>query len=457
MRSDVLIIGAGPAGLFAAREIATNSELRVLVIDQGNDIDQRVCPIEEYKVCTKCSPCNILCGAGGAGTLSSGLLNLRPDIGGNLIELLGSKKRAWDLVKYVDSVLLDYGAPDKLHKPKGTRARGVERKAASEGIRFIPIPQRMIGTDNASNVIKNFEQDLARRGVRFLFGKRVEKISKGRARLMDETEVKCKYVIAAPGRVGAQWLAQEARSLGIPTQYNPIDVGVRVEVPAIIMEPICEISLDPKFHVRTRTYDDFVRTFCANHHGFVVQEVYDGFVGVNGHTLARKKSANTNFALLVRIELTHPLENTTLYGQTVATQLTTLGGGKPLIQRLGDLRGGRRSTWNRVKRGAIVPTMKSVTPGDIAMGMPHRIVTDIMESLEKLDKVISGVAASSTLLYAPEVKFSASRVIVKGNLETPIEDLFVAGDGAGLSGGLVPAAASGVVAARGILQKEAES
>ncbi|HID91466.1 TPA: FAD-dependent oxidoreductase, partial [Candidatus Bathyarchaeota archaeon] len=277
MKTDVLIIGAGPAGLFAAREISISSDLQILVIDRGNDISERTCPISAFKGCTRCSPCNILCGAGGAGTLSSGLLNLRPDIGGNLAEITKSKRRAWELINYVDRIFLQYGAPEKLYKPQGKKAKELERKAASAGARFIPIPQRMIGTDNAPSVIANFEADLRERGVRLLFRRDVKKIEHRRALLSDGTEVRCKYIIAAPGRVGASWLAGQAKELGIPATYNPIDIGVRVEVPSIIVEPICDISLDPKFHIRTRTYDDFVRTFCTNHYGFVVQEVYNGF------------------------------------------------------------------------------------------------------------------------------------------------------------------------------------
>lgn len=453
MKVDVLVVGAGPAGLFAARELAIKSKLKVLVVDRGNDIDQRVCPINSYKGCTSCYPCNILCGAGGAGTLSSGLLNLRPDIGGNLADLLKSKNKARKLVDYVDEAFLKYGAPKQLSKPSEEEAKLVERKAASAGVRFIPIPQRTIGSDNAPAVIRNFQDDLKKKGVRFLYNKKVENIGSKTARLENGTSITCKYTIVAPGRVGASWLAGEAKRLGIPAKHGPIDIGVRIEVPSIIMEPICKTNLDPKFHIHTKTYDDFVRTFCTNHHGFVVQEVYDGFIGVNGHTFSRRKSPNTNFALLVKVELTKPLENTTLYGQTIATQVTTLGGGKPLVQRLGDL-GNRRSTWSRIRRGLIKPTLKVVTPGDIAMGMPHRIVADIMEGLERLDKVISGVASSSTLLYAPEVKFSACLIKVNNHLETPIKNLFVAGDGAGLSGGLVPAAATGILAARGVISKE---
>ena len=248
-------------------------------------------------------------------------------------------------------------------------------------------------------------------------------------------------------------MAGEARRLNIPSRYQPIDIGVRVEVPATVMSPVIEISRDPKFHISPTTYDDFVRTFCVNHRGFVVQEVYDDFIGVNGHGMTDKLSDNTNFAFLVRVELTEPLEDTTAYGRTIAMQTTTLGGGKPLLQRLRDLKRGRRSTWDRIRRSIIKPTLVNVTPGDVAMGLPHRIVTDLLEGLDKLDHVIPGVASDATLIYAPEVKFSANRIYTTPDLETPVKNLFVAGDGAGLSGGLVVAAATGVIAAKGILKK----
>jgi len=455
LRYDVVIVGAGPAGMAAAKEIVERSRLRVLVIDQGHDVGERICPATTYKGCTKCSPCNILCGVGGAGTLSSGLLNLRPDVGGDLSLLLKNEKTAWGLVKYIDNLFLQYGAPNELYDANQDDVAGLERKAAAVGVKFIPIPQRHIGTDNAPKVISNFQEDLKKKGVVFLLKKRVFQIDQGQVTLEDKTKINCRYMVVAPGRSGADWLAEEAKRLKIPTKYEPVDVGVRVEVPAVVMDPIIKVGRDPKFHVYSDTYDDFVRTFCVNHQGFVVQEVYDDFVGVNGHALAGKKSPNSNFALLVQINLTEPLEDTTLYGRTIALQATTLGGGRPILQRLGDLVKGHRSTWDRIEKGNVKPTLTNVTPGDIAMAMPHRIVTDIIEGLKKLDHVIPGAASNSTLLYAPEVKFSANRIYTTKGLETPIKGIFMAGDGAGLSRGLVTAAATGVIAAQSILRQEA--
>ncbi|MCC6012877.1 MAG: NAD(P)/FAD-dependent oxidoreductase [Candidatus Verstraetearchaeota archaeon] len=453
MKFDVGIVGAGPAGMFAAYEIANKSKLSVVVIDQGYDVEKRVCPVQNYKKCTKCSICSIMSGVGGAGTLSSGLLNLRPDIGGNLLEFV-DENEANNLVNYVDSIFLKYGAPEHVFRGDTEEAMELQRKAASVGIKFIPITQRHIGTDRAPLVIKNFKKDLEKLNVKFLLETKVEDVRKNQIILEDHRIIECKYILLAPGRVGADWAKKLAQRLGIPTKPEPIDVGVRVEVPAFVMDPVIAVSRDPKFHIYTDTYDDFVRTFCVNHRGFVVKEVYDSFVGVNGHSMAGKLSENSNFALLVRITLTEPVEDTTAYGMSIVQQATILGGGEPLIQRLGDLRMGRRSTWNRISHSHIVPTLKSATPGDIAMAMPHRIVSDILEALEKLDEIIPGVASSSTLLYAPEIKFSANRFQVNKNFETPVENIFVAGDGVGLSRGLVCAAATGILAARGILRKE---
>jgi uncharacterized FAD-dependent dehydrogenase len=453
LKFDVGIVGAGPAGMFAAYEIANKSKLSVVVIDQGYDVEKRVCPVQNYKKCTKCSICSIMSGVGGAGTLSSGLLNLRPDIGGNLLEFV-DENEANNLVNYVDSIFLKYGAPEHVFRGDTEEAMELQRKAASVGIKFIPITQRHIGTDRAPLVIKNFKKDLEKLNVKFLLETKVEDVRKNQIILEDHRIIECKYILLAPGRVGADWAKKLAQRLGIPTKPEPIDVGVRVEVPAFVMDPVIAVSRDPKFHIYTDTYDDFVRTFCVNHRGFVVKEVYDSFVGVNGHSMAGKLSENSNFALLVRITLTEPVEDTTAYGMSIVQQATILGGGEPLIQRLGDLRMGRRSTWNRISHSHIVPTLKSATPGDIAMAMPHRIVSDILEALEKLDEIIPGVASSSTLLYAPEIKFSANRFQVNKNFETPVENIFVAGDGVGLSRGLVCAAATGILAARGILRKE---
>lgn len=455
LQTDVVIIGAGPAGMFAALELAEKSNLKIILIDMGRDIDERKCPATTITgVCEKCNPCSQMSGVGGAGTLSSGLLNLRPDIGGNLEELTNSSELSWDLVRHVDDAFVRYGAPKNVYTADDEQVRDLARKAAASGIRFVPITQRHMGTDNTPRVIANFKEDLIKKGVKLLIKRKVTQLEQGKLKLEDGSDISCNYILAAPGRIGAAWLADQVRKLNIPIKHGPIDIGVRVEVPAIVMDPVIEVNYDPKFHIYSKTYDDFVRTFCTNARGFVVQEVYDSTIGVNGHAMLSKKSENTNFAFLVRVNLTEPIEDTTAYGQSLAAITTTLGGGKPLLQRLGDLKQWRRSTWGRIRRSNVKPTLLHVTPGDIAMAFPHRIVTDILEGLDKLDNVVPGVASSSTLLYAPEIKFYANMIQVDQKLETPVSNLFVAGDGAGLSGGIVTAAATGIIAARGILNKE---
>lgn len=453
---DVIIVGAGPAGMFAADELA--GKMEVLIVDMGRDIDERECLMNTKTICMHCEPCDIMCGVGGAGTFSDGTLNLRPDIGGDLAEQTGDADYAWQLVEHVDKVFVRYGAPEQLYIPKGEEVEQLKRRAAAVGARFIEITQRHIGSDNAPRVIANFAKDLKDRGVEFLLNTKVtdlviENDACVGVVLEDGTEIRSRFTIIAPGRVGATWIDELVKKHKIGAKYAPIDVGVRVEVPAIVMDPITKINRDPKFHIQTRTYDDFVRTFCTNEHGFVVKEEYEGFIATNGHSMRNMESENTNFAFIVRIELTEPLENTIRYGRSIAKLATTIGGGKPVLQRMGDLRRGRRSNEERIRKNSVINTLKDVTPGDISMALPHRIVTDIREGLEVLNEIIPGVAADSTLLYAPEVKFYSMQVLVDRNMETSVKNLFAAGDGAGLSRDIVNAAATGVIAGRGILKK----
>ncbi|MEM1657626.1 MAG: NAD(P)/FAD-dependent oxidoreductase [Candidatus Jordarchaeales archaeon] len=451
----MVIVGGGVAGLFAAYELARYKDLfKVTVVEMGEDVSSRRCPLDSYKMCTRCKPCNIMSGVGGAGLFSSGLLNLHPRIGGDLVEFVGSEEYAWSLVEYVDRIFLECGAPENVFKPDEKSVEELERKAASAGIMFIPITQRLIGTENAKKVIGCMEEKLKEKGVKFLLKTRAVSVEEGGLLISTGEKLRYDYCILAPGRAGMRWLVEQMKKLGIETRHMPVDIGIRVEVPATVMEPICSVQRDPKFHIYTSTFDDFVRTFCVNHRGYVVMEVYEDHVGVNGHSILSKPSPNTNFAILNRIELTEPLEDTTAYGNSIARQITILGGGKPILQKLGDLRKGRRSTWSRIKRGTVTPTLTNVTPGDISMGLPYRILTSIIEGIEMLDEVIPGVASDSTLIYAPEIKYSAKRVITNKNLETTVENLFVAGDGAGVSRGIVSAAVTGIIAARGVLEKE---
>ena len=467
---DIIIVGAGPAGLFAANELKEKwierevQKKRVLIIDKGKDVDERRCFVEEVGYCQHCKECNIMCGVGGSGTFSDGTLNLRPDVGGDLSEFCDNET-AWQLVKDVDAVFLKYGMPDELYNGSEEDVEELKRRAASVGASFIEINQRHIGSDKTQAVIKAFKDELVAHGIEFMLNTHVvnllieEEEGEGEQRTKvcrgviteDGTTIKSGCTLLTPGRVGATWVDNLIKEHGVDAEYVDIDVGVRVEVPAITMNPVTKINHDPKFHIRTKRYDDFARTFCTNEQGFVVKEEYPDFIGVNGHSLKSKKSENTNFAFLVRVGLTKPVENTTRYGRSIAKLATTIGGGKPIIQRMGDLRRGRRSTWERIERNLVRNTLTDVTPGDISMALPHRITMDIIEGLEKLNEIIPGVAADSTLLYAPEIKFYAMRMKVNGNMETTVKKLFAAGDGTGLSRDIVNAAATGILAARGVM------
>jgi hypothetical protein len=442
--------------MFAARELARNQQ-KVLIIDRGRDTADRRCEMEVTGICYDCEPCNILCGVGGAGTFSDGTLNLRPDVGGNLRDYTKDDIEAWKLVEEVDEAFLGYGVRNELVGATEEDIHRLKQRAASFGVNFVDIKQRHIGTDFTQTVIATFKNELLKAGVELLLEAKVEDIwvENGHCRgvlLESGQRIEADSVVLAPGRVGAAWVNKLVHQHKIAARYAPIDIGVRVEVPSIVMDWVTAINRDPKFHIHTSHHDDFVRTFCTNRHGFVVKERYDDIVGVNGHSFRDKDSPNTNFALLVTINLTEPLENTTVYGECIGRLAYTLGGGKPIIQRMGDLRRGQRSTAQRLARNMVQNTLKDVTPGDIAMALPQRIVENLQDSLETLDKIIPGVASDSTLLYAPEIKFYAMKVQVSSTLETSIPHLYAAGDGTGLSRDIVNAAATGMLAGRGILK-----
>jgi len=454
---DVVIIGAGQAGMFAAYELAKAKKgLAILIIDKGKDIKGRTEKVADSKN-GYARGADIMCGMGGAGTWSDGTLNLRPDIGGNLDDYTHDNKLSWELIKEVDDIFLKHGAPTKLYKATGKDAEDLKRKAASVGVEFIEIDQRHIGSDNAPKVIASFEKELRELGVQFMMETEVvdltieNKVCKGVV-IKDSSKIHARYVLMAPGRVGGAWVDEVFTKNGVEFSYGPLDVGVRVEVPSIVMDPIIAINRDPKFHIRTKKYDDFVRTFCTNHEGYVVKETYEGHIGVNGHAMTDKKSKNTNFAFLQRVNLTEPLENTTKYGKSIGKLATTIGGGRPIVQRMGDLMNGRRSTAKRIKDNRVQPTLDDCTPGDISMALPHRLVMNMIQGLEKLNEVIPGVVSDSTLLYAPEIKFYATSTKVDRDMQTSVKNLFAAGDGCGLSRDITNAAATGILAARGILR-----
>lgn len=443
MAKEVVIIGAGPAGLFAAYKLA--GKAHVTILDKGRDIEKRICVNE--KKCQKCNPCNIDFGIGGAGLFSDGKLNFDDRVGCNLKEVVGSKKST-RLIAEVEEILFSYGV--KARNLDKRKCLELETKALNRGIKYLPIKQAHVGSDLLPNIITKIRDDLRRKNVRFSSMTSVDKIEKNYV-LANNKKIKYDSLLMAPGRVGAEFLEKVVKEKGMDFKYNPVDIGVRVEVPSSVMEEICKINWDPKVYIRTPTYDDSIRTFCVSPYGYVAKENYGSYCLVNGHSRKNIKSSNTNFAFLIKVKLTKPLESTNLYGKAIAEQATTIGGGKPILQRLGDLRKGRRSNWERINKSYVKPTLTNVTPGDIAMAMPYRFVKDILEGLAILNKLIPGVADNSTLLYGVEVKFHGLRILTDKTLRTNVKNIYVAGDGAGLSRGIVGAAASGLLAAEGIL------
>jgi uncharacterized FAD-dependent dehydrogenase len=429
-KMKVIIVGAGPAGLFAAYVLS--EKYNVTLLEKRSFV-------------------------GGSGLHSDGKLNFHPQVGGDLTEFL-PEEEAWELVYGVRDLFKGLGV--EVADFNEERLGKLEAKASKAGIKFIKIEQNHIGSDYLPKVMARMQERLEEKSVDIRLETNANNIIVKNQRAVGITTSKGNFeadeILVAPGRIGQDWLIQQMNNLGVEMKYNPIDIGLRVEVPnSILNEIIYEYgSWDPKFHLYTPSYDDFVRTFCVCSAGFVVREPYgNSLFGANGHSMRDVKSENTNFALLTRMSLTEPLENTTEYGRRIAQLANTLGGHKPLIQRLGDLKKFKRSTWERLSRSYVKPTLEDVTPGDISMAYPRRIIRDLLEGLEMLDKVMPGINSDSTLLYGPEIKFYAMRIKTDNQLRTRIPNLYVAGDGAGVSRGIIGAAATGLVASRGILEQ----
>ncbi len=457
------IVGCGAGSIFATLELGKTfgNDIEIKIYEQGPEVDERSCPNKKGYACAECSPCRIMSGVGGAGTFSSGILNLDGKIGGDLEDYC--KKAKLDVGKVIteiDEFFLKSGAPKRVFDPyeNKEKLKDLRKRSIAVDARFIPVRQRLLGSDKTPLVIKNMINFLTKEyNIELFSNTKVHSIDKKRNLIFeDDSKEMFDHLLIAPGRWGMVWLANECKKLGIKAFYSPLDIGVRVEVPSIIMEEVCKIQRDPKFHIITPSYNDFIRTFCVNYKGYVVKETYEeGIVGVNGHQLKIDgKSENTNFAFLIRQNLTSPLEDTTEYGLSISKQTSVLGGYKPLIQTLGDLRRGHRSREAIIKRNPVQPSLKNVTPGDIAMAYPYRFVKDILEGLEILDHIIPGVNNRSTLLYAPEFKRSAKRIETNEFFESmTVKNIFFAGDGAGLSRGIIGAAVTGIIAAKGIAGK----
>src|SRR5574344_410528 len=450
---NVAIVGAGPAGIFTALEIVKlKPEWKVILIEKGKKIEKRKCFLREgYKACPGCKTCGLLCGWGGAGAFSDGKLTLTPDVGGHLVDYM-ERKDVEDLIDYTDKMYLQFGATDVVYGTNKEDYADIAHQATLAELKLVHSPVRHLGTERSLDVLKNMQDFLADK-ITILNEEKADKLIVENSQVKGFTTKKgqtitANYIIIAPGRVGADWLTHEFADNKIGMVNNAVDIGVRVELPAPVFEPITEKLYESKLIYYSPTFGDEVRTFCMNPYGEVVSENYNGILTVNGHSYAKKTTSNTNFALLVSEQFTEPFKEPIQYGQHVARLANMLAGGV-LVQRFGDLLDGKRSTVERIRSSTIMPTLPSATPGDLSLVLPYRQLTSIIEMLYALDKIAPGTASRYTLLYGVEVKFYSARVKLTNELETEgVKNLFTIGDGAGVTRGLIQASASGVHVAR---------
>ena len=456
---DVIIIGAGPSGIFCAYELKRQQpEIKVLMIEKGRSIEKRQCPRRVTQKCVGCKPCSITTGFAGAGAFSDGKLSLSPDVGGNLPEILGYENTQ-KLLKEADDVYLKFGADKNVYGvDKFREIEEIRRKAINANLKLIECPIRHLGTEEGYKIYAKLQHYLEDEGVDMIFNTMVEDIIiedgcvKG-VKTATETYM-CSEIVTAVGREGAEWLSNLCSQHDIETEVGTVDVGVRVEVRDEVMKFLNENLYEAKLVYHTPTFDDKVRTFCTNPSGEVATEYYDnGLAVVNGHAYKSKefKTTNTNFALLVSKKFTKPFKSPIEYGKHIAQLSNMLCDGKILVQTYGDFKRGRRTTEDRLYRNNIIPTLKDAVPGDLSLVFPHRIMVDIAEMLEALDKVTPGIASDETLLYGVEVKFYSNKVVVDKDFETSVKGLRAVGDGASVTRGLMQASANGISVARSIL------
>jgi len=448
---DVAIIGGGPAAIFAAYEFVLKyPQLKVIMLEAGNTIEKRFCPLAAKKVdhCINCNPCSIMRGFGGAGAFSDGKYNFTTEFGGWLNEYLPEDK-VIELIDYVDELNCRHGAPGEYFSTKNSKI-GVQ--ALKYDLHLLNAKVRHLGTENNLVIMENIHKFLED-NIEIRCNTAVEEICRQEdgtfvLELNKGEKIACKYLIAAPGRAGAEWYTEQCAKMGLDFINNQVDIGVRVEVPAEVFKHITDEVYEAKILYRTSLYNDVVRTFCMNPYGYVVAENTDGIITVNGHSFRDPKmhSKNTNFALLVSSKFTEPFHEPLQYGKRIASFSNMLGGGV-LVQRFGDLVKGRRTNEKRMLKSFTKPTL-SATPGDLSLVLPKRHLDDIIEMIYALDKIAPGMANADTLLYGVEVKFYSARLELDSNLETKVANMFAVGDGAGITRGLSQASASGVWAAR---------
>ena len=452
---DVIIIGAGPGGIFSAYELTRlRPELKIAVFEAGHMLSRRRCPIDGDKVksCIGCKTCSIMSGFGGAGAFSDGKYNITNDFGGTLYEYIG-KSKALSLMHYVDEINLAYGGEGtKLYSTAGTRFK---RICMQNDLHLLDASVRHLGTDINYVVLENLYEHLKDK-VEFFFDtpiESVEALEEGYRVICKDASYLCGKCIISVGRSGSKWMEHICHELSIPTRSNRVDIGVRVELPAVIFSHLTDELYESKIVYRTKEYCDKVRTFCMNPKGAVVNENTNGIITVNGHSYEdpAKQTENTNFALLVAKHFSEPFKDSNGYGESIARLSNMLGGGV-IVQRFGDLVRGRRSTQSRIEEAFITPTLNA-TPGDLSLVLPKRILDGIIEMIYTLDKIAPGTANEDTLLYGVEVKFYNMEVEVDSQLQTRYKDLFIIGDGSGITHSLSHASASGVYVARTIAEE----
>ena len=455
---DIVIIGAGPAGLFTAYELITkNKNLKIALLDKGRVASKRVCPMKKTGVCANCNPCAILSGFGGAGTFSDGKLNFIPKLGKSDLFKYMSKSEAYKIIDETEKIFNKFNMDACVYPSNLESANKLKREITKIGADLLVIKQKHLGSDKLPSYIESFTNFLIDKGVKILEKCNVYDIIKNNnnyvVKYNNDKELLGKYVVIAPGRTGAKWMQEIADKYNYEYISRSIEIGVRVEVRKEILEDICSITYDPTIFIKTDTYNDQIRTFCTNPCGFVAKENYSGYICVNGHALKDVKSNNSNFAFITKISLTEPTTNTRKYGEAIASIANILGDGKPIVQSLKDLKLGRRSTMDRINKSFIEPTLKDCVAGDLALVLPHRIITDIIEGLEVLDKIIPGVNNDDTLLYGPEIKFFSNEITTDNNMRISNTNIYCIGDGAGKAGNIVTAAATGLICARSILEE----
>ena len=456
MKYDVIIVGAGPGGIYTAYELIKRREgLKVAVFEAGHSLEKRHCPIDgdKIKTCIKCKSCSIMSGFGGAGAFSDGKYNITNAFGGTLYEYVG-KKQALDLMHYVDEINLEHGgAGTKLYSTAGTKFKKI---CIQNKLNLLDASVRHLGTDINYVVLQNL-YDFLRDKVDFYFDTPVSGIrviESGYRIVCEKGEYDCKECVVSVGRSGSKWMETVCRELNIGTKSNRVDIGVRVELPAVVFSHLTDELYESKIVYRTEKFEDNVRTFCMNPYGIVVNENTNGIVTVNGHSYEdkSKQTENTNFALLVSKHFSEPFKDSNGYGESIARLSNMLGGGV-IVQRFGDLVRGRRSNTKRIEEGLVMPTL-AATPGDLSLVLPKRILDGIIEMIYALDRIAPGTANDDTLLYGVEVKFYNMEVAVNENLETDHPGLYIIGDGSGITHSLSHASASGVYVARKIAEKE---